>query len=106
MPSVHSRINGAQHYPGAQSKLNVLKREQPVILVREPDNANDPNAIKCIVDGVFCGYVRARDNRHAAAAMDRGDRVTCRIYPNQPMIQIQWPSVVGAEPGLRRVVRG
>lgn len=105
MPSVHTRINGAQHYEGAQTKLNTLRRDQRVDLVRYPDNPHDPNAIKCVVDGVFLGYVRAKDAKHPAAAMDRGGAVTCRIFPNQPMIVVQWPSVVGQDPSLRRIVR-
>ena len=106
MPSVHTRINGAQHHEGAQTKLNTLRRDTRIDLVREPDNNVDPNAIKCVADGVLLGYVRAKDAKYPAAAMDRGEAVTCRIYPNQPMIQIQWPSVVGADPHLRRIVRG
>lgn len=108
MTQVSTRIVGAQHHEGAQTKLNTLRRGASVELRREPDNPHDLSAISCWKDGVMLGYIPRKDNRQAAEAMDRGEPVTCQISEFQPMVILRWPSAVALAEGagMRRVVRG
>src|SRR5258708_2021765 len=94
MSTVTTRIVGASHYPGAQTKLNVLRAGVAIELRREPDNGDDLNAIACWKDGQMLGYVPRKDNAQPAAAMDRGEPVTARIMGHQPGIQLSWPSIM------------
>jgi HIRAN domain len=94
MPQVSAKIVGAQHHEGAQTKLNTLRAGHAVELRREPDNPYDQRAVQCWVDGVFLGYIPKRQNPQIAEAIDRGELVRCRIYPVQPNVIVQWPSVV------------
>lgn len=108
MTQVNTRIVGAQHHEGAQTRLNGLRRGTPIHLAREPDNPHDANAVSCWQGGQMLGYIPRKDNPPVAAAMDRGDPVRCEIAVTQPMIRVSWPSVITIAEGqqLRRVVRG
>jgi hypothetical protein len=108
MTQVNTRIVGAQHYEGAQTQLNVLRRGTRIELVREPDNRHDANAVSCWYGGQQLGHIPRKDNPPIAAAMDRGDPVTCEIAANQPMVRVSWPSAITIAEGqpYRRIVRG
>lgn len=48
-------------------------------LVREPDNAFDPSAVRVEWRGRMLGYVPRRDNEALAWALDRGETLRARI---------------------------
>ena len=95
--TITTQIAGAVHYEGAQTKLNRLRDGTEVELVRVLDNPHDLNAIACYKDGQMLGYIKMRDNRQAAAAMDRGETVRCAIHGFQPMVRLTWASMDLAE---------
>lgn len=53
-----------------------------VELIPEPDNPNDPNAIKVVVDDVHIGYIKAGSCTHVRNVMEAGNisAITCDIY--------------------------
>ena len=61
---------------GMRYRSNVSERDlakvatQKVILVREPSNAHDANAIKCLVDGKHIGYITREDAAILAPNLD------------------------------------
>ena len=48
-------------------------------LVREPDNAHDPLAIRVEWHGYHIGYVPRRENRDVARLLDQGAKISARI---------------------------
>lgn len=50
-----------------------------LVLVREPENAHDPLAIRVEWQGQHIGYVPRRENRDMARLLDRGVRLFARI---------------------------
>lgn len=54
----------------------------PVELVQEPDNPEDPNAIKVIVAGQHIGYIKAGSCAHLNKVISEGrvDQTLCRIF--------------------------
>jgi hypothetical protein len=66
---------------------------QPLALIREPDNAADPLAIRIEWTGQKIGYVPRPDNAHFAIKMDAGGKFEARIdsfRPQAPMWQRLW----------------
>jgi hypothetical protein len=108
MPVVTCKIAGVQHHEGAQTALNKLRRNDAVMLVRDPSNEHDANAIAVYLGEQMLGFVPMARNANVAAAMDRGDPVRACIFPAQPMIQIRWPDVLSAaeRDAMQRMVRG
>lgn len=53
----------------------------PVELVQEPDNSEDPNAIKVIVGGQHIGYIKAGSCAHLNKVISEGriEQILCRI---------------------------
>jgi predicted NAD/FAD-binding protein len=106
MVTVTTQIAGAVHYEGAQTKLNRLRDGTEIELVRVHDNGFDANAIACYKDEQMLGYIKMKDNKQAAAAMDRGETVRCAIHGYQPMVRLTWASMDLDEASrLRRIVR-
>lgn len=60
--------------PKAQVLIKALKPGADVVLVREPDNKFDKNAVAVWVDGERIGYVPKATNRALAAFIDQGGR--------------------------------
>ncbi|HTY99078.1 MAG TPA: HIRAN domain-containing protein [Rhodocyclaceae bacterium] len=56
-----------------------MKVGDPLVLVREPANAFDANAVRVEWRGRMIGYLPRAENRAVAAEMDRGGRVEGRI---------------------------
>lgn len=73
-----SPLAGFQYHAGAAvwAQLRVGDRLQ---LIREPDNAHDPRAVRVDWQGRPLGYLPRAENDAVAAAMDRGERVEGRI---------------------------
>ncbi|MBL8472913.1 MAG: HIRAN domain-containing protein [Rhodocyclaceae bacterium] len=73
-----SPLAGFQFHAGPQL-WNELKPGDALKLVREPDNAHDPNAVRVEWRGRKLGYLPRRENAIVAEQMDRGARVEARI---------------------------
>jgi len=66
-------------YAEAARLWPLLKPGDRLGLVREPDNAHDPYAVRIEWQGRKLGYVPRTENRALAWAMDRGDDLHARI---------------------------
>ena len=73
---IKSAIVGWKHHKGAEKKLRATKQNTPVTLVREPENEHDPNAIRCEIDGIMCGFIPAAQAERLAADIDGGESVS------------------------------
>lgn len=66
---VRTRIAGFNHHDGAAKALMVMKPQTRLLLVPEPNNPHDPNAIRVMtVPGAMLGYIPRGD---AAAMAER-----------------------------------
>lgn len=74
----HSPLAGFQYYDG-KSLWEEIKVGDALMLVREPDNPHDTNAVRIDWNGRKLGYVPRRENAHLARQMDRGAAVEGRI---------------------------
>jgi HIRAN domain len=66
-------------YHEAPAVWNEMKVGDVLILVREPNNPHDPNAIRVEWRGRMLGYLPRAENRAVAGEMDRGGRVEARV---------------------------
>lgn len=73
-----SPLAGFQFY-GGKALWTEMKVGDPLVLVREPDNPYDPNAVRVEWRGEKLGYVPRADNADLARHMDRGTKVEARI---------------------------
>lgn len=73
-----SPLAGFRYYVG-EARWQSMKEGQALILIREPENPHDANAVRVEWQGEKLGYLPRRENRSVAAAMDAGDRVDARI---------------------------
>jgi hypothetical protein len=73
-----SPLAGFRHH-AADGLWETLAVGDRLLLVREPDNPHDRNAIRVDWQGHKLGYVPRRENAALAWALDRGERVTARI---------------------------
>jgi len=73
-----SPLAGFQYHAGT-TVWDDMKVGDALVLVREPDNPHDPNAIRIDWHGQQLGYLPRRENSAVAAEMDRGGRVEARI---------------------------
>jgi hypothetical protein len=73
-----SPLAGFQYHAGAElwDRLHV---GDALTLVREPDNAHDPWAVRVEWHGRQLGYLPRAENRAVAAEMDGGATVSARI---------------------------
>lgn len=60
--------------PKAQVLIKALKPGADVVLVREPDNKFDNNAVAVWVDGERVGYIPKATNRALSAFIDQSGR--------------------------------
>jgi hypothetical protein len=70
MPNRYS-IVGTQFTGIPESFVAALKAGTPAVLVREPANPHDPNAIAVYVDGRRIGYVPKKQNGVLAQFIDQ-----------------------------------
>ena len=61
-----------------------LRVGDALALVREPDNAHDPRAVRVEWRGRLLGYVPRRENDAVAWGLDRGDDLRARISRLDP----------------------
>ena len=71
-------LAGFQYYAGKQV-WDELKIGDTLALIREPDNAYDPQAIRVEWRGAKLGYVPRAGNETIAKFLDRGAKVSGRI---------------------------
>lgn len=71
-------LAGFQYYAGKQV-WDELKVGEALTLIREPDNAHDPQAIRVEWRGIKLGYVPRTGNQTIAQFLDRGAKVSGRI---------------------------
>jgi hypothetical protein len=69
---------GLAHHE-AKAVWDRLKLGDPLELVREPDNAHDPNAVRVEWNRHALGYVPRSENEPVARQLDRGNRLEGRI---------------------------
>jgi hypothetical protein len=69
---------GLAHHE-AKAVWDRLKLGDPLELVREPDNAHDPNAVRVEWNRHALGYVPRSENEPVARQLDRGNRLEARI---------------------------
>lgn len=73
-----SPLAGFQYHAGAELWPQ-LHEGDALDLIREPDNAHDPHAVRVEWRGHQLGYLPRAENRAVAAEMDRGTRIEARI---------------------------
>jgi putative membrane protein len=73
-----SPLAGFRHYEAA-NLWDEIKPGDPLILVREPDNAHDRNAIRVEWRGFMLGYVPRVQNEIVARQIDHGTAVKARV---------------------------
>jgi hypothetical protein len=73
-----SPLAGFQFYAGREL-WDEMKAGDALVLVREPDNTHDANAVRVEWRGRKLGYLPRAENRAVAEELDRGGRVTARI---------------------------
>lgn len=73
-----SPLAGFRYYDAGQV-WDDMQVGDPLVLVREPQNAYDANAVRVEWRGRKLGYVPRTDNRAVAFHMDRGGQVEARI---------------------------
>lgn len=78
-----SPLAGFQYYGGKQVWAE-MREGDALELVREPQNAYDPRAVRVEWHGIKLGYVPRRDNEAVARLMDRGTRLEARISRLSP----------------------
>jgi hypothetical protein len=71
-------LAGFVYYDG-KDVWDRMKRGDRLLLVREPANPHDPNAVRIEWQGRMLGYVPRKDNADLARQMDHGARVTARV---------------------------
>lgn len=73
-----SPLAGFQYHDG-EALWSQMRAGDALVLVREPDNPHDGNAVRVEWRGRMIGYLPRAENRSVAAEMDRGSRVEARI---------------------------
>jgi hypothetical protein len=73
-----SPLAGFRHYEGPDAYA-ALHAGERLVLVREPDNPYDANAVRVEWRGRMLGYVPQRENAAVARHLDRGTGLEARI---------------------------
>lgn len=94
-----TQVVGAIHHVGARSAIAALRRGQPLMLVREPKNPYDRNAVAvCTPDFQMLGYVPRADAPTVARVMDYNLPVEARCaLDGLSTIRISWGDDCHAE---------
>ena len=74
----HAPLAGFVYYDGPEL-WERMKKGDRLMLVREPGNPHDANAIRLEWQGHTIGYVPRRENADLARQMDLGARVEARV---------------------------
>jgi len=76
---VHSTLAAGLRHHDAKAVWAQMKPGDEVTLVREIDNAHDPNAVRVEWNGRVLGYLPRADNASVARQLDRGNPLRARI---------------------------
>lgn len=74
----HSPLAGLRHYEG-RTLWDAMQVGDRLVLVREPANPHDPNAVAIEWNGRRIGYVPRRENVDLARQIDYGAAAEARI---------------------------
>lgn len=77
-------IMGSSFLAGAGALIDKLKPNQPVVLLREPTNEHDPNAVKVMWGVRQLGWLPRGLAANIAPLMDSGINVIARKAPPLP----------------------
>jgi hypothetical protein len=90
-----------RHHEGASEKLETLGFGDPLILVREPTNAYDENAIQVYaLDGIFLGYIAREYASDWAPSFDSDGIPPAKLTfgsEGRPRVEIEWTDEEAAE---------
>ena len=76
---IFTKIAGVS-FNGRQAYVKNLSIGDPLMLLREPGNQYDQNAIKITtIEGMQIGYIRAKLAAELAPLMDKGSKFTCKV---------------------------
>jgi hypothetical protein len=93
-------------FHAAETCWAALRKNDPLVLRREPGNRHDPRAICVEWQGVRLGYVPREANYAVSQMLDRGARVEARISELRqgadPWQRIMMDVVLAPDPGLAR----
>lgn len=87
--SIKTHVVGLQFQRNQAWLAATLNDKRPLILVREPTNTNDPNAVAVMINGRKVGYIRRKHAEIIAPAMDSGQSSLSVIVQNPAEINIQ-----------------
>ncbi len=73
-----SPLAGFQYHEG-KALWEQMRVGDALTLVREPDNAYDPRAVRVEWQGRKLGYVPRKENEAVARQLDRGNKLEARI---------------------------
>lgn len=93
MPVMKTYIAGAPYHEGARDAIAKLRRADELVLVREPSNPHDRNAVAVhATDGTKLGYVPRVDAGAIAKVLDRELACSCRFGggASTTSIEITW----------------
>jgi hypothetical protein len=76
---VQTSLTAGLAHHDAKTVWDGMKVGDPLDLVRERDNAHDPNAVRVAWRGHTLGYVPRTENESVARQIDRGSRLSARI---------------------------
>ncbi len=76
---VHSGLAAGLRHHEAKQVWDALRIGDEVVLVREPGNPYDANAVRVDWNGHVLGYLPRTDNAHVARQLDRGSPLRARI---------------------------
>lgn len=90
------RVRGDQYYDGVQH----VQVGDPAVLVREPDNEYDANAVAITVRGRMLGHYDRGKARRLAKILDAGNHLEAVVVSVMP------PKVIAAEPRILQHLLG
>ena len=76
---VQTSLTAGLGHHEAKAVWDRMQSGDPVVLVREPDNPHDANAVRVEWRGHTLGYIPHADNEAIARQMDRGNKLAARI---------------------------
>jgi hypothetical protein len=77
--AVQISLTAGLRYHEAKAVWDRMKVGDALILVREPENPYDVNAVRVDWNGHQLGYIPRAENAAVARQMDRGNRLAARI---------------------------
>lgn len=91
---LRTAIVGGQYHPGALERARKLKARERLVLMREPTNPHDKNAVAVMTeDGLKLGYVPRTDSPAVAKVLDSGhEPVVLVVVSGGTSITVNWES--------------